>query len=289
MVNVWSPRLARGMYPQLMAGYLTQKAGGRLSLNTKPVAEAICRLVREDPSLTHESSGAFARAWSGPAKTDALKPSLRPQTPGIANRLQELMPTKPTFGQVLTYVSEVGPAPHLSGLLQHADQMFTRQWHRGGLYYENRPTRPDSGEGAVVDEQGEWVFCDAFTGNALVAYARLNVPDGQRAMYERPWTSAVLAATPWIDGLAGFEQGVDFLRGLWDAEARAMILTVRSWQGRTVLAPVLRGLPPGEYEVYVDGELDRVDVAVNGSIAVELVVGDEQERDLVVLLVNESS
>ena len=289
MINTWNPRLARGLYPQLLAGYLTQKAGGRLNLNAQPVAEVVRRLVREDPSLTHESSEAFARAWSGPAKAKALKPALRPQPPGAAGRgREELMPTKPVFGLVLTYVSEVGPAPHLSGLLQHADQIFTRQWHRGGLYYEQSTTNINSGERVIVDEQGEWAFCDTFTGNALVAYARLNVPDGQRAMYERPWTSATLAATPWIDGLAGFEQGVDFLRGLWDAEARAMILTVRSWQGQTALAPVLRGLPAGEYEVYVDGELDRVDVAVDGSIAVELVVGDERERDLVVLLVNES-
>src|SRR5882724_6381906 len=49
---------------------------------------------------------------------------------------------------------------------------------------------------------------DPHTGNALLAYARLNAPNGLRKLYERPWnaghfTEPALTAMPeWLDVLA---------------------------------------------------------------------------------------
>lgn len=71
---------------------------------------------------------------------------------------------------------------------------------------------------------------EAFTGNGGIAYARLNVLDGQRKMWERPWTKEEVEGTPWVDGVA-LESGVDLLRGVWDEEKSMMVMTVRSWDG----------------------------------------------------------
>jgi hypothetical protein len=51
----------------------------------------------------------------------------------------------------------------------------------GGLFYPR--------EDRSVDAAGRMTYMDPLTGNALIAYARINVVDGMRAMYERPWTS----------------------------------------------------------------------------------------------------
>ncbi|OJD26917.1 hypothetical protein ACJ73_01694 [Blastomyces percursus] len=73
-----------------------------------------------------------------------------------------------------------------------------------GLYYPRQDT--------VLNEVGEWTFLDPFSGNATIGYARLNVEDGQRKMWETPWTTEVLAGRPWADGL-DLGHGVDCLRG----------------------------------------------------------------------------
>jgi hypothetical protein len=272
MFNTWNPQFSHALYPQMMAGYLTQRSGGRCNLNSKPVADAIRRIASEKPGFPPDSPQLFQEAWDS-VRTEALAPALR------SGSARELMPTKPVFGCVMEYVSEVGPPEHLAGLLKHADEIFNPRWHKGGFYYE----RCDE----VVDEDGEWKFCDTFTGNALVAYGRLNVPDGMRKMYETPWTHEVLDTTPWIDGLGGFEQGVDFLRGVWDQDAKAMIMTVKSWSGERTIGPVVKGLSEGEYEVYLDGEFVGVEAVKEGEVvAVEFTVGVE-ERDLVVMMKQE--
>lgn len=267
MFNTWNPSYSRSLYPHMMAGYLTQTTpSGRYNLNTKPVADAIRAATPTNPA----SPEIFTQIWPT-IKATALAPTLR------SGSTRELMPTKPVFGCILEYVSEVGPREHLHGLLKHADEVFNPCWNKGGLYYQ----RCDQ----VVSDAGEWTFCDPFTGNALVAYARLNVEDGQRKMYEKPWTHEKLAAAPWIDGFAGFEQGVDFLRAVWDSENKAMVMTVKSWNGVRSISPVVRGLPRGRYEVYLDGEMvAEEDIEEDGTVELGMIVDAEMERDFVVVM-----
>jgi hypothetical protein len=61
-------------------------------------------------------------------------------------------------------------------------------------------------------------------------YGRLNVEDGQKNMWEKPWSADDVAKRPWVDGI-DLTDGVDVLRGAWVEEQRAMVLTVRSWDG----------------------------------------------------------
>ncbi|KAM6535540.1 hypothetical protein FALCPG4_005095 [Fusarium falciforme] len=71
---------------------------------------------------------------------------------------------------------------------------------------------------------------DAFTGNSAIPYARLNVFQGQRKMYENPWTDNHFSTYPFIDNI-DLSSGVDFLRGNWDKNLAAMAVTMRSYSG----------------------------------------------------------
>lgn len=278
MLNTWNPTFSRNLYPHLLAGYLTKKPNGRINLNSAPVATRIRELASSSNSSGSQptdptSPELFTQAWDdAPTRAAALSPLLRPGS------TSSRMPTKPVFGCVLSYVSEVGPRAHLAGLLQHADEMFGLQWRDGGCYY----ARGD--DEVVVDDDGEWRFCDSFTGNALIPYARLNVQDGLRKMYEHPWTGEEIRGRPWVDGLGGFEEGVDFLRAIWDDEVKAMVLTLRCWNGTRTVRPVVRQLKAGVYDVYVGGWLVKSERVLTdgGAVEVEFQVG-EDECDLVVL------
>jgi hypothetical protein len=56
---------------------------------------------------------------------------------------------------------------------------------------------------------------------------RLNVRDGQKTMWEAPWSRKHFAHSPHVHGV-DLGSGVDFLRGAWDAGV--MIITVRTWE-----------------------------------------------------------
>ncbi|KAJ7819898.1 hypothetical protein B0H14DRAFT_3736464 [Mycena olivaceomarginata] len=117
-----------------------------------------------------------------------------------------------------------------------------------------------------------------------IGCARLNVRDGQRKMWEAPWTPEHLARTPYVDG-EDLSSGVDFLRGTWDADVGAMIVTLRTWDGSSkTISPVFRNLPEGTYGLYINGELfDMHSVTeAGGSIAATVVAG-RVELDLVLL------
>lgn len=107
-------------------------------------------------------------------------------------------------------------------------------------------------------------------------------------MYERPWTKELLRSRPWIEGV-GFEDGVDFLRAVWDDRNMAMVMTLRSWSDEEKkVVPVVKGLQPGTYAVYVDGYLTSTK-DVDGKeteIELELLV-DGMEVDVVVVGMDE--
>lgn len=84
------------------------------------------------------------------------------------------------FGWVAAWVSEMGDESLLSGLLGYADRYLNPTWHAGGLYYPRNDTEHDV--------QGNPILMAPLTGNALIAYARLNVPDGLWKLYNEPWS-----------------------------------------------------------------------------------------------------
>ncbi len=182
----------------------------------------------------------------------------------------------PTFGHVAQWLSEVAGASDLDALLRHADMYLNPTWVNGGLYY----SRCDKG----WDGEGNYTYVEPYTGNAAIGYARLNVKDGQKKMWDHPWTMEEVERQPWIDGI-GLEGGVDCLRGQWDKDENFLQATFRTWNGETVqLRPVVKNLRPGQYGIYVDGELKEVRSVKSSAedVIVDLSVGGE-DADLVVL------
>ncbi|KAL7924357.1 hypothetical protein ACQKWADRAFT_319456 [Trichoderma austrokoningii] len=165
----------------------------------------------------------------------------------------------PTFG----YKEE------LDGLLKYADKHLQPTWENGGLFYPRNDER--------TNEAGEWTHMDPFSGNAAIGYARLNVADGQKTMWDNPRTRGHAVTQPWIDGIE-LDQGIDCLRGVWDREESALVLTMKTWDGRTVTeTPVATNLPAGEWAVFVDGELVQFGTLEGGcDLRAEVRVGGEE-------------
>lgn len=86
------------------------------------------------------------------------------------------------FGWVAAWASEMGDEATLRGLLEHADRFMSPAWSDGGLYYPRNDT--------PADERGNRVEIEPMTGNVLLGYARLNVPDGLWGLYNEPWDRA---------------------------------------------------------------------------------------------------
>lgn len=82
------------------------------------------------------------------------------------------------FGWTAAWLSELGDRPRLDGLLAYADRHMKPSWADGGLYYP----RNDQ----VQDDYGNRTLVEPHTGNVLLAYARLNVPDGLWRLYNEP-------------------------------------------------------------------------------------------------------
>jgi hypothetical protein len=109
-------------------------------------------------------------------------------------------------------------------------------------------------------ERGTIPASSLIRGNAAIGYARLNVKDGQKKMWDQPWTREDVESRPWIDGV-GLEQDVDCLCGRWDADQQALLATFRTWNsGRVAIRRVVKMLPSGTYGIYVNGELKKVAV-----------------------------
>jgi hypothetical protein len=122
-----------------------------------------------------------------------------------------------------------------------------------------------------------------FSSNAAIGHPRLNILDGQKVMWEPPWTKEDIVSRLWIDNV-DLDDRADVLRGFGNKERHAMMASWRTWDGRaTQIKPVVRNLEGEIYGVCVDRVL--VEKNMNGreaEIAVELKVGGT-EVELVVL------
>ena len=107
---------------------------------------------------------------SGPAGTLSVRVPDRPHVMG-----QTIISDDCDFGWVAAWASELGDGPTLSGLLEHADRFMAPTWRSGGLHYPRHD--------GVADCDGNRTLVEPHTGNVLLGYARLNVPDGLWRLY----------------------------------------------------------------------------------------------------------
>jgi hypothetical protein len=110
------------------------------------------------------------------------------------------------FGWVAAWASEMGDAGTLSGLLAHADRYMAPRWAGGGLYYPRNDV--------LEDDEGNRTLIEPMSGNVLLGYARLNVPDGLWRLYNKPWDRSRLTQ-PVISAVA---QDIDIGRAFFDSK-----------------------------------------------------------------------
>ncbi|KAM0418627.1 hypothetical protein ACHAPT_012430 [Fusarium lateritium] len=264
-MNAWNPEVAHDTFKQQAVGFLASPVEGHVRVNHQPLALEIRDLVSNE-GADPLSPSTYTRAQEILAFKDA--------SPAMGFPL-----SSPVVGYAIQWVSEVGDQPTLDGMLSYVDANFAPQWDQGGLFYPARPKMDDDSLTAV----------DTFTGNAGIAYARLNVFDGQRKMYEEPWTGEYLSSKVFLDGV-DLSSSVDFLRGIWDEEDQALVFTVRTWDGSTKqIQPKFSGFAKGSYGIYMENVLQEVrDLEVHGdAIELDLTVTG-QELDIVILRSTES-
>lgn len=263
-MNSWNSKVIYSNFDRQLKGFVTTYNGVRL--HTPSVGHRIRQLAAENVEDETNSAKTVAKAVK---MTKELGP-----VPGIGRE------KLPTLGYLAQWFSELGKEELLNGILDYADKHLNPTWVDGGLYYPRND--------ALVNDEYDWCFVDPKTGNASIGYGRLNVQDGQKKMYENPWTSATLATKPYVEGL-DFTQGVDFLRGSWEEAESALILTVRSWDGNAhSLEPKISNLSKGTWGIYLRGRLLRVELVeeqgASISVPMEIELG-EDEVDLVLLRV----
>lgn len=123
------------------------------------------------------------------------------------------------FGWMAGWCSEMGDQETLAGLFAHADAFMSPAWDDGGLFYPRNDV--------LFDKKGNLTAVNPTTGNALLAYARLNVGDGLRSIYENPWTD-VQRSQPAITFVS---DRVDVRCASYDARSRQLTATFRNRKG----------------------------------------------------------
>lgn len=149
------------------------------------------------------------------------------------------------FGMFAILASEVGDVASRDAMLEYADAHFSPVWVQGRYYYP----RNDSME---RDERGIVRTVDTLTGNALLAFARLNVKDGIWKLYNQPWDDSHFRE-PYVAGVDLLAASVS--QAVYDASGRALIVTLVPGPApleRTAFQ--VRQLPAGSsYSVVLDG------------------------------------
>ncbi|MBA7493155.1 hypothetical protein ES702_03711 [subsurface metagenome] len=261
-MNAWAPDVVRSLVDKQTLGFLTH-FNGKTQLQATRVAGAFRNIV-----LTEGAD---------PDSVETLRKA-REQCHTFVN------PKVPfetlSWGCFNMMLSELGRQKELDDLLEYADTRLNPTWEDGGLFY------PRNDE--LFDEEYNLVHVEPHSGNAMIGYARLNVKDGQKKMWEQPWTTEMLAKRPWVDGV-GFADDVDFLRGTWDEEKQAMIVTARLWRepaaGSKSLIFQVKNLPAGQWATYVNGELrETAELKEARQVDVSHELGTE-EVDIVVVKV----
>ena len=207
----WNYSQIQSLYPGIGIGHLQHTPDNRINIRPSPLASEIHRLALVSPVTDPEDPGLLAQAARNiQAHQKDENPSRVPL---------------PTFGFVAQWLSEIAGPSALEPLLRHADQYLNPTWHKGGLYYRRRDE--------TWDKEGEYVHMVPYSGIAGVGYARLNVVEGGKRMYDHPWTPEQVKKRPYIEGV-GLENDVDWLRGTWIENRKALVATCKTWDGKSV-------------------------------------------------------
>ncbi len=247
VLNAWNPDLVQSLADRQAQDWFRWREDGTVSL----YAPAVVKARRE------------AAATAAPMDEDDLTYNFN----------------APEFGYAAIWASELGRQELLDGLLSHADAHMNPSWRDGGLYYPRHDRSWDA--------DGRMTYMDPLTGNALLAYARLNVRDGLRAIYERPWQADHFE----LPVLTGLSSGIDVLKAAAATDGRALALTLRASHGNQGDLVVQRVPDEAHWTLMVDGavvarasgdmeEGVRVRRQPDGSLQIHLLLPQAQPQDI---------
>lgn len=187
-MNAWNRELVHSLYPDQIADNIRRTSDGLLTL-AEPTVMVETRTARKEGR-----EPAFARdltyEWD-----------------------------QSEFGYTVACMAEMGDEQNLQDMLTYAEKHLNPTWRDGGLFYPRSDTS--------FDDQGRYIYMDRLTGNAMIGYARLNVPDGLWKMYHEPWSGAHFAQ-PYLREISG---RADVLRAWFDADDGVLALTLRPVHG----------------------------------------------------------
>jgi hypothetical protein len=121
------------------------------------------------------------------------------------------------FGQVAFMAAEVGDSQTRQRLLEYAERNFNPVWEEGAYYY---PRNDDY----AADARGNSHGVSSWTGNVLLALARLDKGGAFRRLYGEPWTPEQLGA-PQVADVDALLTNVS--QAYYDTKKRALIVTVK--------------------------------------------------------------
>lgn len=261
-MNTWNSEFVRSAYQKQSMGFITQ-VSGKFQIQHPAVGTEIRRLVTEE-GASPNSPQTIRRAYE----------TFLEKSGGAAPINGRPAYMQPLIGYVVKWLSELGKEAELDAILADTDDRFNPTWEIGGLFYPRNEQ--------ILDDEGVWTFMDPFSGNAAIGYSRLNVEDGQKKMWEHPWTGQELRTRPWVDVLE-FCHGVDCLRGHWNG--KFVIITLKSWNGRdNQISFKVKNLSAGEWGVYEGKTLIATyEIDDGGCVEIEGVADAHREVDYVIL------
>lgn len=157
------------------------------------------------------------------------------------------------WGLFLNYAAEVGDREAVDKMLAYAERNYHPVWDNGEYYY---PRNDDFS----VDAQGNSPGVDPWTGNVLIALARLNQGGGFYKLYNEPWGEEQYRQ-PYISDVDTLTTGVS--QAFYDEKKDALIVTLSSGPiaAKQVQFAVRQLDPAKTYAVIKDGKavghLDR--------------------------------
>ncbi|MGU7785075.1 linalool dehydratase/isomerase domain-containing protein [Burkholderia sp. PU8-34] len=176
-------------------------------------------------------------AVDGPGGTLAIRPAKALSGDALAPASAR------DLGWAAVCASEIGDTSTLERLLAYADRFLDPHWDKGGRYY---PRRDDA-----FDSDGNPVAMDPHTGNVLIGYARLNVPNGLKTLYESPLDDEHFSSP----ALVGMTAEIDVRQAWFDRERQRLTLTIGPIRGKSVTPQLAVGncWGRGDWTLKVDG------------------------------------
>jgi hypothetical protein len=152
------------------------------------------------------------------------------------------------FGQTAFMAAEMGDSELRQKMLNYADRNFRGVWEEGSYY---SPRNDDY----TPDEHGNSHGVGSWTGNVLIALARLHRGDGFLKLYKKPWTPSDLQA-PEITDVDELTMSVK--QAYYDASKKVLIVTISDGPVKAKTGSfVVRRMPAGHvYGVTSDGVVD---------------------------------